>query len=154
MDDFPAIQLNWSCRFLSFFGIMAWVFSRFHLSFEFFYMSFGESFKKVLIVCHFWKHLLIKMVFLGVTLFFHKKIKFSFSLAPTQLNWSCRFLSFFGISLEFIKDFAWVLSFLELEFFSKCPKNKPAYTCSVEHDLADRCQHKLYGNFWTFFRLY
>ena len=29
---------------------------------------------------------------------------------------------FFGILLEFFQDFPWVLSFLELEFFSKCPK--------------------------------
>ena len=37
-DNFAPIQLNWSCRFLRvFFGILAWVFSIFCLSFEFFH---------------------------------------------------------------------------------------------------------------------
>ena len=44
---------------------------------------------------------------------------------PSELNWSWRFLSFFRILLEFFLDFAWVLSFSELEFFSQCPKKSP-----------------------------
>ena len=59
--------------FWGFFGIFAWVFSRFCLSFEFFPSFFWESFKKVPIVCHFWKHLEFKMVFLGVNLRFFPK---------------------------------------------------------------------------------
>ena len=44
---------------------------------------------------------------------------------PTKLNWSWPFLSFFGIFAWVLVDFAWVLSFFELEFFSKRPKKTP-----------------------------
>ena len=59
---------------------------------------------------------------MGKTLGFVKKIP------PSELNWSWRFLSFFRILLEFFLDFAWVLSFSELEFFSQCPKKSPGYS--------------------------
>ena len=53
---------------------------------------------------------------MGKTLGFVKKIP------PSELNWSWRFLSFFRILLEFFLDFAWVLSFSELEFFHNVQK--------------------------------
>ena len=44
---------------------------------------------------------------------------------PTQLNWSCRFLSFLEFWLEFFWYFAWVLSFFHefLGMFQKSANN-------------------------------
>ena len=46
--------------------------------------------------------------------------KCNFYIAKLKLSW--RFLSFSEILLEFSWEFAWVLSFFGLEFFSECPK--------------------------------
>ena len=94
------IQLNMSCRFLSFFGILAWV----------------------RIFSDFWKYLMIKRLFFWVPLSFPLKIEFSFSLAPTQLNWSCRFLVFSEFCLSFFRIFLEFWVFLGLSFFRNVQK--------------------------------
>ena len=76
----------------------AWVLS--------FFKNFPKYSKKVPIFSNFWIYLRIKMLLLGAPLSFPLKMEFSFSLAPTQLNYSCRiffwiFLNFFRIFLEF-----------------------------------------------------
>ena len=67
-----------------------------------------------------------------------QKIKGLNTWPAIELKSSCQFLSLLEILLEFFLDFAWVLSFFGLEFFSECPKNKPGYsftlsTCIVIH---------------------
>ena len=94
--------------FWVFFGILAWVFSRFCLSFEFFHEFFG-IFKKVQIFSNFWKYLMIKRLFLGVPLSFSPKnwVFIQFSNNSTQLE-----LPVF----EFFRSFAWVFSRFSLSF--------------------------------------
>ena len=81
--------------------------------------------------------------------YMNKQAYFLDAFPTIQLNWSWRFFEFWGggilslkicefsrgsievksfleILLDFFPDLAWVLSFSGLEFFSECPKNKPA----------------------------
>ena len=127
MDNFPPIQLNWSCRFLSFFGILAWVFSRFCLSFELFHEFLGICPKNAGIF-ELLKIFDDKKAVFRCTFKFPLKMEFLFSLSPIKLNISCEFLSFLGILLEFFQDFPWVLSFLGLRFFRNVQNS--AWLCS------------------------
>ena len=126
MGQFSANSTQLELPVFEFFGILAWVFSRFCLSFEFFH-EFLEYLKKVQIFSNFWKYLMIKRLFLGVPLSFSPKnwVFIQFSNNSTQLE-----LPVF----EFFRSFAWVFSRFSLSFeffwawvFFEMSKKKPDY---------------------------
>ena len=130
MDVFLATHLNWSWRFLSFFGFWLEFFFGSGLSFEFFSpkflefffsLRFSEKICKIMHICYYLLSFsalraLISALFFkiqtclktsfGGTSVKNDKIVVLKKFPPTKLKWSWRFLSFFGILLEFFKDFA------------------------------------------------
>ena len=122
LDNFPPIQLNWSCQFLSFLEFWLEFFQDFAWFLSFF-MSFWEISKKCKYFIIFSKYLMIKRLFLGVPLSFPPKswVFIQFSTNSTQLElpffeffWNFG-LSFFKILLEF-----WVFSWVFGNIWKKC----------------------------------
>ena len=101
--QFSANSIQLELPVFEVFGILAWVFSRFCFSFEFFSWVFGNISKKVQIFSNFWKYLMIKRLFLGVPLSFPPKnwVFIQFSTNSTQLELPTSEV-FFGIFKKYI----------------------------------------------------
>ena len=93
---------------------------------------------------------MIKRLFLGVPSSFPLKMKLSFCLAPIQFNWSCQFLSFLEILLEFFQDFRfWKSKMLAIYFNDMLSRDTthnwvklPFIMCSIGNDRLTLSSHK------------
>ena len=134
---FSAQSTQLELAVFEFFWILAWVFSRFCSSYEVFFTKNTLIFlATVLIQQHIWfmskKELFLdfywkKLLFWGSYTYWTKSVgrHFFWHSSNCSLVELADFEFFLEICPEFFQDLAWVLSFSEFEFFSKCPKISP-----------------------------